>query len=106
MRDEALKFLAAREEKVKLGQLEVTVREMQSAADVSALSEDGDSAWKMVVYSTFDADNQPLFKLEDIPALKATARTRMKPLVDAVMRVNGFDSEYEAKKSEAAPAAA
>lgn len=105
MRDEVMKFLAPREEKVKLGERTVIVRELGAAVDATALSEGGDAAWKFVVLCTFDADGSPVFTIDDVPALKASAKARVKSLVDAALRVNGFDEEHEIKNSEAGPGA-
>lgn len=101
-------FFAAvkpQEIKVAIGGVELVVRQMPTAADTEALRDGQDALYKFIVRCAFDADGQPVFTDDDIPALKAAAKTAMLPLIKAVSDVNGFGSEDTAKNSAASPAA-
>lgn len=104
MIEELIAALKAREEVVELGGHKLTVRELETAADVAAFQDNNDLQLKLVVRCVFDAEGRPVFTDEDIPALRGTSKTRFAPLLAAVNRVNGFDVEDGAKNSAAAPA--
>ena len=97
--------LAPREERVVIGGITLVAREMATAADVEAMQDNKDLGMKMLVRCVFDESGKAVFTDEDIPALKASAKVKLAPLVAAVNRVNGFAVEAEAKNSEAGPAA-
>ena len=97
-------LLKPREEQLKFAGREVTVRELDAAADVSAFGDNQDLSWKLLTRCVFDAGGKPLFEDADIAELKRGSRRRLRPLIEAVSRVNGFDLETEEKNSDAAPA--
>lgn len=103
---EALKVaLAPREEKVELGGVALTVREMPSAASVEAMRDNKDLGYKLLVRCVFDAEGKLAFDDADIEALKMSAKMKLAPLLAAVNRVNGLAVEDEAKNSDAGPGA-
>lgn len=101
MLKDLLEVLRIREEQVELGGHKLVVRELQSAADVAALADNQDLGYKLLVRCVFDEAGAPAFTDDDIPALKAGSKSRLAPLMAAVTRVNGFDSEANAKNSAA-----
>lgn len=105
MREDILAYLATREEKVMLGAREVTVRELESAADTAAFLDNTDMTWKLLVRCVLGADGNPVFSDEDIPRLKKSGKLRMVELVAAVRRVNGLAIEDAEKNSGAGPGA-
>lgn len=96
--------LKVREEKIQFAGREIVVRELDGAADVAAFEDDTDLKWKLLVRCAFDLDGKALFTDSDIHDLKAASRIKLRSLVEAVNRVNGFAVEDEAKNSAAAPA--
>jgi hypothetical protein len=101
-----LAALAPREEIVELAGHRVRVRELASAAQSERLQDPGDAFYAALVLCCFDPETgERLFDEADIPTLKGSARKGMKPLVDAVIRVNGLDEALEEKNSGAGPAA-
>lgn len=101
---ELIAALAPREERITLAGHALVVRELAVAADVSAMQDNVDLTWKLVVRCVFDEAGAAVFTDADIPALKAGSKARLQPLINAVVRVNGMDIEAEAKNSPAAPA--
>lgn len=104
MREELLKFFEPREEKVELAGQALVVRELSEDSDTEALRDGVDSLLKFVVRCTFDQAEQRVFTDDDIPALKRAGAIRLAPLIQAVVRVNGF-VEDEIKNSGAGPSA-
>lgn len=104
MLDDILSAIKPREEKVELGGHTLTVRGLASAADVTAMQDNADLTYKLVVRCVFDAEGRPVFTDAHIPSLKGGAKAKLAPLIAAVCRVNGFDVEGDAKNSGAAPA--
>jgi len=103
MRDDLLQAIKPREETVKLGELTLVLRELQTASDVSEFKDDGDRAYKLLVLCAFHEDGTPAFSDDDIPALKAASKSKVGMLTGPLMRVNGFDIEENVKNSEADP---
>jgi len=66
------------------------------AIDFRALGEDG--ALGLLVNSVRDERGQPVWKQEDIPALRKFSRVRLHELVKAALDVNGFNSEINDEK--------
>lgn len=100
-----LEALAPREEVIELAGIRVLVRELESAAQSERMHDPGEAFYAGVVLCCLDPDTgERLFTEEDIPVLKSRARKGMKPLIEAVMRVNGYAAEIEEKNSGAAPA--
>ena len=115
-------LLRAREQTVDLGPHKLVVRECASAADLVGDATQFDKetvSWRLLIACTFEAklakeaegDNpavyeagEPAFTADDIPALKASSKWKLGPLIAAVNKVNGFDVAAEAKNSVAAPA--
>ena len=95
--------LQAREERIEFAGTLLLVRELETAADVAAFQQSDDLQLKLVVRCVFDMQGAAVFTDEDIPALRAAGRLKLAPLMAAVTRVNGFDTEAEAKNSGAAP---
>jgi len=104
MRTEIIAALAVREERFELAGKTLVARELASAADVAAFADNEDLAYKLLVRCVFTEAGEPVFTDEDIPALKASAKSRLAPATRAVNRVNGFDVEDSVKNSAAAPA--
>lgn len=100
LRDELLSALAPREEKVVLAGQTLTVRELETAADVTAFQDQSDTLYKLLVRSTFDADGNAVFTDADIPALKKSGSRKILPLMEAVARVNGMNTADNEKKSD------
>lgn len=105
MRDELLEALAPHEESVTIGERVLTVRELESAADTEAFRDNADMSWKLLVRCVFDAAGRQVFSDADIPRLKRSGKLRLKPITDAVLRVNGYDLEAAEKNSGAGPGA-
>jgi hypothetical protein len=104
--DSIIAATAPREERIKFEGHELVVREVENAADTAAFREGKDNMLiAFTVASVFDANGQPVFSTDHIPALKSRAKTRFFPLFKAVSRVNGLDIEHEEKNSEASPSA-
>lgn len=103
-------FLATSEERIEFGGRALVVRELAAAADmVGFASVEGgevklsdDFNFLLITRCTFNEDGTPAFTTEDVPALKSASRKKLKPLLDAVNRVNGLDAETEVKNSAAA----
>ena len=102
MLDALKQALALREERVTLGDIELTVREMSAEADVSGW-DDAASGYHLLVRCVYGPDGALAFGTDDIPALQAGSKRRLLPLLTAVRRVNGLDVEAEEKNSAAAP---
>jgi hypothetical protein len=103
MRPEDEVFLTGREERIKLGDRFVIVRELHSAADLPQLANDQNAGYVLLVRSVFEENGEPTFTDDDIPKLRIKSRRRLAPLLAATARVNGVDPETETKNSEAAP---
>ena len=59
---------------------------------------------RLIVLSVDDVESAaPAFTEEDLPALRNAGRRKMKPLIDAALRVNGLSVEANVKKSAAGP---
>ena len=92
-----LAAIAPREEVVEVEGIKVKVRELESAAQSERLRDPGDATYAAMVLCCLDPEtSEPLFTEDDITALKTRSRRGMKVLVDAVIRVNGYDREVEA----------
>lgn len=105
MRDQLLAFLAPREERITVEGESLIVREMGTAADAQAFRDGKDATYKFIVRCVFDAEGNPVFTDEDIPALKRASKLKMAPIISAVNRVMGFDLEDDVKNSSAVPSA-
>ena len=113
MLEDLLEAIRPREERVKLGGRVLVVKELATAADVASMRDNKDLDYKLVVRCVFLGEpgaepdswvaGPPAFAEDDIPALKAGAKTKLVPLLEAVNRVNGFDIEAEEKNSAAVP---
>jgi hypothetical protein len=103
MLKELAEFITPREEKIKIGDQTLVVRELSTAADTASMLDQTDINYKFLVRCVFLETGEPAFDEADIPALKAGSRAKLSPLFVAVNRVNGFDIEAEAKNSSAAP---
>jgi len=103
--DLLLAALQPRAEQLTFHGVEVVVRELATAADTEAFRDGADAQFKFLTRCVFDADGQPLFTDEQIPALKSASRAKLLPLLEAVMRVNGLLAEDTEKNSAASPAA-
>jgi hypothetical protein len=101
-----LAAIAPREEIIEVEGIKVKVRELESAAQSERLRDPGEATYAAMVLCCIDPDtNEPLFSEADIATLKTRSRRGMKVLMDAVIRVNGYDRDIEAGNSEAGPAA-
>ena len=105
-REDILAVLAPRQEEVEFAGKKVFVRELDCAGDMPAAERALDFSLALIVHCVTDAEGKPIFADEDLQKLRQSARRRIKPLIDAVMRVNGFDVKAEAKNSEGVPASA
>ncbi|EXI77112.1 MAG: hypothetical protein AW10_04006 [Candidatus Accumulibacter appositus] len=83
----------------------VRLREL-SAPEVSDIretckteSQKADFGFLLVVASVVDDQGEPAFTAEDLPALRASAQSRIGELVTAVMAVNGFTVKEDAAKN-------
>ena len=103
-REKALAALTPREDKIELGGVTFVLREIDSAADLAALRDGEDTAWKILVRSCFGESGEPLFTDADIPALKRGALARNRKLVEAAQRVNRELLDPDVKPSADAPA--
>lgn len=103
MRDDIIAALAAQSEVVQFGGVAVHIRELDCAAEVPTDANVIDGSLKLLILCAHDAEGKRVFTDEDLPRLRGSARKRIKPLIDAVMRVNGFGIEAEAKNSAADP---
>lgn len=94
MREELLAVLAAGEERVTVGGKPLVIRELECAADVPDTSGTVlDFSLALIVRCVKDEDGNAVFTDADIPKLKRAGRKRMGPLINAVLRVNGFSGE-------------
>lgn len=96
-------FLRPREERLSFAGRTLVVRELESAADVASMADNVDLAYKLMVRCVFDEAGAPVFTEADVPALRSGAKAKLLPLMEAVNRVNGFDTEGDSKNSAAAP---
>lgn len=96
-----LQLLQAREERVTLEGVTLLVREVPAAADTAAFLQEGDFIFKLLVASTFNEAGAAAFTYEQVPALKNASKLKLRPLLEAVLRVNGLDAEVEVKNSAA-----
>ena len=83
----------------------VRLREL-SAPEVSDLREackteaqKADFGFHLVIASVVDDTGTPTFTAADLPALRASAQSRIGELVSAVMTVNGFSVREDAAKN-------
>jgi len=83
----------------------VRLREL-SAPEVSDLREackteaqKADFGFHLVIASVVDDTGTPTFTAADLPALRASAQSRVGELVSAVMTVNGFSVKEDAAKN-------
>lgn len=105
MREDLLKYLAPAEERFEFSGKAVILREMDTAAEVEAMNDQPDGAWRMFVRCVFDEAGNPVFNDNDIPALKKSGTRKLSGIFAKVMALNGMDLKGLAKKSEAGPAA-
>lgn len=104
MLKELAEFLRPREETVELGGQKITVREMATLEEFVSVSGKGpDAIYTVIARCSYHADGKLVFSEADIEALKKLSKVKLLPLINAVNRVNGFDTEGDAKKSEATP---
>lgn len=101
IRDQLLKALAPREERIEFEGYALLVREIPVAEDLSDFEKNEDSAFRLLVRSVYDEEGNRAFADEDIPALKASSKRKVIELQDAVARVNGWKAEEEVKNSGA-----
>ena len=97
-------YLRPREERLAFAGRALVVRELESAADVAFMADNEDLSYKLLVRCVFDEAGAPVFTEADVVALKAGAKAKLLPLMEAVNRVNGFDTAGDAKNSGAVPA--
>lgn len=90
-----LEALKPRTETVELGGQVLTVRELEMEADLGG---DDNHVWRLMVRCTFDAQGHQVMDDADIPQLKKSGKGKLLPLYMAVCRVNGLDTEADAKK--------
>jgi len=83
----------------------IRLREL-SAPEVSDIREacktdaqKADFGFLLVVASVVDQNAEPTFTAADLPALRASAQSRIGELVTAVMAVNGFSVKEDAAKN-------
>ena len=83
----------------------VRLREL-SAPEVSEIREackteaqKADFGFHLVIASVVDDTGTPTFTAADLPALRASAQSRVGELVSAVMTVNGFSVKEDAAKN-------
>ncbi len=83
----------------------VRLREL-SAPEVSDIREacktdaqKADFGFLLVVASVVNQNAEPTFTADDLPALRASAQSRIGELVTAVMAVNGFSVKEDAAKN-------
>ncbi len=83
----------------------IRLREL-SAPEVSDIreackseSQKADFGFMLVVASVVDDNGAPAFTADDLPALRASAQSRIGELVTAVMEVNGFSVKEDAAKN-------
>ena len=83
----------------------VRLREL-SAPEVSDLREackteaqKADFGFHLVIASVVDDTGTPTFTAADLPALRASAQSRIGELVSAVMAVNGFSIQGDAARN-------
>jgi hypothetical protein len=62
----------------------------EAAKDVNAASEFG---LRLLVAAVSNADGTPVFTVDDLPALRASAGTKIDALVKAVLDLNGYQGE-------------
>lgn len=103
MREDLIAALAPQKEAVEFAGQTLYAHELDCATDVPTEGNPVDMSLKLVVLCIRDAAGQPVFGDADLAALKRSSRNRVKPLIDAVLRVNGFTVEAEAKNSDAGP---
>ena len=96
---------ARRTERVEINGVTFVCRELETAADMTALRDSPDYSYLMMIRCVFMDDGiTPAFTDADVDDIKAeTSVFRMQKLFKAVHSVNGLDAEEEAKNSEAAP---
>jgi hypothetical protein len=102
MANELLAALAAEEAVVEIGGKKAVVRQMGATADGAAFLDNTDFGYKLMVRCVFREDGEtPWFTDDDIPALKRAAKVKLKPLMDAVLEVNGLNIAAQEKNSDA-----
>ena len=94
-----------RSEEVEVNGAKFIVRELPTAADMTAMRDNADHSYLLLIGCVFCEDGiTPAFSASDIPDIKEqTSVFRMEKLYRAVHRVNGLDAEAEVKNSEAVP---
>lgn len=102
-KESLLAFLAPREERITFAGTALVVREINNETDAAAFVDSADSLYKFIVRCVLTEKGERVFTDDDIPALKATGRMRLKKLADPVMRVMGLDVDNEIKNSDAGP---
>jgi hypothetical protein len=105
MKDELLAAFAPQEERIEVAGRKLVVRELTAAADTAAFHDNVDMSWKLLVRCVFDGKGNPVFTDDDIPALKKSGKVKLKPVSDAVLRVNGYNTGELEKNSGAGPGA-
>ena len=58
-----------------------------------------DFGFHLVIASVVDDEGKPSFGKDDLPALRASAQSRIGKLVTAVMEINGFSLKEDAEKN-------
>lgn len=98
-----LAALAPQKEAVTFAGRAFFAHELDCAADVPSEGGAVEMSLRLIVLCVRDAEGRPAFTDDDLAALRKASRRRIKPLIDAVMRVNGFNIEAEVKNSDAGP---
>lgn len=118
MLKELQEALQPREEQITLGGKVLIVREVEEASIIGGIGKgDPDAFYHLMVACVYvgeeqpraDGDDKPTYKAgelalsaDDIPAIKRSGRRALRPLAEAVARVNGLNVEAEVKNSEGA----
>lgn len=95
--------LKPQEERVEFAGRTLTVRELGCAADLTAAGDSSERGLLISIHCIFEASGQRVFTEDDLPELRGASRSKFDPLLQAVLRVNGFKTAEPEKNSEAAP---
>jgi hypothetical protein len=106
MRDDLIAAIEPQKEAVEFLGKTLYVHELDCAADIPSGGGAVEINLRMMVLCTRDDKGELVFSDEDLPRLRKSSRRKIMPLLDAVMRVNGFDAKAEAKNSAGVPASA
>jgi len=92
------------EERLTLGGVSLIVREMAAADELGGDGSPEDIFMRVVVRCVFNEAGELVMSDADIPELKAAGKTKLRPLLDAVQRVNGLVQEDNTEKPAPGPA--